>query len=105
MTADMTDETRGPIDAAIDSAELKRLEEELDKLEPRVDATVNVLLGPHEWTGDEEITVDATAPPHPTFLMWDHEQAAWRAVMLADGTRWRIIRDHSGLWTPREGGA
>ena len=45
------------------------------------------------------------APPHPTFLMWDHAQAAWRAVMLADGTRWRIIRDHSGLWTPREGGA
>jgi hypothetical protein len=93
-------DNRSPIDAAIDEVERKRMEAELAKLEPRQAATIPLLTAKHAWTGKQEITVGAIPGDVPTFLMWDDTQGAFRAVVLPEGTSWRIVPDRSALWTP-----
>lgn len=95
----MTDD-RTPIDAAIDEAERKRMEEELAKLESRQAVRIPLLTEPHTWTGEQEITVGAIPGDTPTFLMWDATQGAFRAVILPDDSTFRIVPDRPALWTP-----
>jgi hypothetical protein len=96
----MTDE-RTPVDAAIDAAAEKARE-------PRSPITVEILDHGDRWTGSQAITINA--PPEskgnqPTLLMYDEKQLAWRAVLLPPGSSWRVVPDHSGVWTPPNAGA
>lgn len=91
---------RSPIDAAIDEVERKAMEEELAHLEQRQAATIPLLTTRHTWDGAQEVRLGAVPGGIPTFLMWDSEQGAFRAVVLPEGTSWRIVPDQSALWTP-----
>jgi hypothetical protein len=91
---------RTPIDAAIDEAERKRMEEELAKLDRRQAVRIPLLTERHTWTGDQEITIAAVPGDVPTLLLWDDQQGAFRAVVLPEGSTYRVVPDRSGLWTP-----
>ena len=90
---------RPPIDAAIDEVERRELEAAMAKLEPREVGRIPLLTNPHRWTPDAEITITAV-PDQPTLLMWDGAQGGWRPVFLDADTKWRVVPDRSGLWTP-----
>lgn len=91
---------RTPINAAIDEVERKAAEAEAAKLEAREAARIPVLIAPHRWTGEQEVLVEAMPGDHPTLLMWDGAQGAWRPVVLPPDSRWRIVPDRLALWTP-----
>jgi hypothetical protein len=87
------------IDAAINDAEAKRMQQDLAQLEPRQAVEVPVLRTAHFWPGDAEITVDAM-PDGPTMLLFDAQEGAFRAIILEPGTKWRIVPDKVRLWQP-----
>lgn len=89
-----------PIDAAIDAVEERKRREEMAKLEDRQVGRIPLLLQPHTWDGASEVTVDAIPGDAPTMLLWDASEGAWRAIVLPDGSKWRIVPDRAGLWRP-----
>ena len=95
---------RTPIERAIDDvAELEHqaaIEAELAKLDPRAAVQIPLLLTRHEWDGKSEVTIGAIPGGDPTFLMWDDTQGAFRAVVLPEGSSWRVVPDRPALWRP-----
>lgn len=71
------------------------------KLEPRTVGRVPLLQGMHRWTEQTEVVIAAVPGDEtPTMLLWDGAEGAWRAIVLPDGSRWRVLLDRAGLWTP-----
>lgn len=90
------------VDRAIDTVEARQAAEELAKLEPRDRQFLDLLVAPHAWGGEEEITLRAPADNanRPVMLLYDESQLAWRAILLPAGSEWRVVPDRPALWTP-----
>ena len=101
LPAERSAEVKTPIDAAIDAAEANRVAAEQAGLEPRTVARLPLLHGLHRWDGRQEVVVGAVPGDNPTLLVWDRAQGAWRAVVLPDDSRWRVVPDRPALWRPR----
>lgn len=100
LAAVPTEDTRSPIDAAIDASRRVAWPRSRRTSPIREVGRIPLLLELHRWDQDSEVTVTAVPGDVPTFLMWDGAQGAWRAVVLPDNTTWRIVPDRAGLWTP-----
>lgn len=99
MSRPVKADDRSPIDAAIDEVERQELEAAKALLEDRQVGRIPILLAPHRWTTEAEVTISAV-PDQPTLLMWDGAQGGWRPIFLDADTRWRVVPDRSALWTP-----
>lgn len=97
----MSDHDRSPIDRAIDTVDEQAAAELRARLEPRTQVPFDLLTTAHEWPEDAQVTLNASEDGHrPALLLFDEEQMAWRAILMPPGTRWRIVPDRAGLWTP-----
>lgn len=83
------------IEAAVESVKAKA--------QARTNITVPVMKQAHRLDLDARVTfVAPTDPGHPTMMLWEPREQAWRIILLPSGSEWvfRSIAKGSTLWKP-----
>lgn len=101
MSDQVKRDERTPIDKAIDAVDEQAAAELRERLEPRTRQPIDLLASAHEWPEDAQVTLNASEDPRqPALLLYDESQLAWRVILMKPGSKWRIVPDRAGLWTP-----
>lgn len=74
-----------------------------DRETARTTITVPVLKQAHRWNDEARVTFTApTDQSHPTLMIWEPTESAWRVIVLPAGSEWSIRHLRPALWTPKE---